>query len=108
MAGHWDSETDTVNCGGAVKAKKKLKKSSDETLKKSEHEEENSQSHSTPQSPKDFLFIPPNGLRKKVKELTPEKWRAAFDSEGRLVGFHKLLKVIRKGSGSLGVFAWVL
>ena len=66
MAGHWDSETDTVNCGGAVKAKKKLKKSSDETLKKSEHEDENSQSqsHSTPQSPKDFLFIPPNGLRK--------------------------------------------
>lgn len=37
----------------------------------------------------------------KVKELTPEKWRAAFDSEGRLVGFHKLLKVIRKGVRSL-------
>lgn len=39
----------------------------------------------------------------KVKELTPEKWRAAFDSEGRLVAFHKLLKVIRKGVRSLHI-----
>ncbi|EFJ22432.1 hypothetical protein SELMODRAFT_416728 [Selaginella moellendorffii] len=34
---------------------------------------------------------------KTSKRLKPEKWRAAFDKEGRAVGFHKILKAIVSG-----------
>ena len=36
----------------------------------------------------------------KAKRLKPDKWRAAFDSEGKLIGFQKLLKLIKSGVSS--------
>lgn len=36
----------------------------------------------------------------KTKRLKPEKWKAAFDADGRPIGFRKLLKAIRKGVSS--------
>ncbi|KAL2631581.1 hypothetical protein R1flu_016267 [Riccia fluitans] len=35
--------------------------------------------------------------QRSAKSLKPEKWRAAFDHEGRPVGFQKLLKIIALG-----------
>lgn len=44
-----------------------------------------------------FLRPPPRNNVKGAKRLKPRKWKAAFDYEGRPVGFHRLLKSIALG-----------
>ncbi|KAG0606365.1 hypothetical protein M758_9G135600 [Ceratodon purpureus] len=89
MSVDWEDEGG-FSCGGAVTASKKLKKG-DGGLEKQED------AKPAPRIPKSLLFVPPSRRPKKTQRLRPEKWKAAFDLEGRPVGFHKLLKIIRKG-----------
>ncbi|BBN20771.1 hypothetical protein MPTK1_4g13805 [Marchantia polymorpha subsp. ruderalis] len=44
-----------------------------------------------------FVLTPQRSPKSAAKCLKPEKWRAAFDHEGRPVGFQKLLKCIALG-----------
>lgn len=89
MSLDWDNKGG-FSCCEAVTTSKKLKKG-DFSLEKQENE------RPSPSIPKSMLFIPPSRRPKPTQKLRPEKWRAAFDLEGRPVGFHKLLKIIRKG-----------
>ncbi|KAJ7545149.1 hypothetical protein O6H91_09G109600 [Diphasiastrum complanatum] len=82
MSGKWDEARWT--CGGAAAAKKFYRSTSAATA------------DDVPDKP--VSTLPPRiDKAKKSKRLKPDKWRAAFDKDGKLVGLERVLKSILSG-----------
>ncbi|KAJ7531514.1 hypothetical protein O6H91_14G046900 [Diphasiastrum complanatum] len=81
MSGKWDEAS--WSCGGAGAAKKFYRSASAATAEDVSAE------------PLDA--VPVIEKPKKSKRLKPDKWRAAFDRDGKLVGLEKVLKSILSG-----------
>ncbi|KAL3689458.1 hypothetical protein R1sor_015767 [Riccia sorocarpa] len=79
MSADWDASP--WSCAGAIGQKSKAASVAQED----------------PASTPSFALPPLRSPKRTAKSLKPEKWRAAFDHEGRPVGFQKLLKIIALG-----------